>query len=124
VERDEAWCCAVLCPGQRHVHLPLQVSRHWSPGMQLPLLPAAPVESLGQPVHLPPLPVAHASVLGCAQPAQVYMSKVSNAVRCARTVDDAGDIPRIASGEPREVAEGERHRCTRRGALSRCPAGQ
>ncbi|KAI3429885.1 hypothetical protein D9Q98_010196 [Chlorella vulgaris] len=37
---------------------------------------------------------------------QVYMSKVSNAVRCARTVDDAGDIPRIASGEPREVAEG------------------
>lgn len=37
---------------------------------------------------------------------QVYLSKVSNAVRLARTVPDVSDIPRIASGEPKAVAEG------------------
>lgn len=31
----------------------------------------------------------------------VYMSKASNAVRVARSVADVGDLPRIASGEPK-----------------------
>lgn len=39
-------------------------------------------------------------------PEQVYLSAVANAVRLARTADSVDDIPRIAAGEPREVAEG------------------
>ncbi len=37
----------------------------------------------------------------------MYLNLVSNAVRLARTVPDALDVPRMASGEPRAVAEGE-----------------
>ncbi|GAB4819601.1 hypothetical protein N2152v2_006647 [Parachlorella kessleri] len=33
----------------------------------------------------------------------VYLSKASNAVRVARTVADVADLPRIASGEPRQA---------------------
>ena len=55
------------------------------------------------PLQPPTLPIGHPHP--CPRP-QVYLSKVSNAVRLARTAPDVADIPRIASGEPREVAEG------------------
>ncbi|KAL4437454.1 hypothetical protein ABPG75_004593 [Micractinium tetrahymenae] len=45
---------------------------------------------------------SHSKQARCA----VYLSKVSNAVRLARSAPDVADIPRIASGEPRAVAEG------------------
>ena len=41
----------------------------------------------------------------CPHP-QVYLSAVANAVRLARSAHSVADIPRIAAGEPREVAEG------------------
>ncbi|KAI7837059.1 hypothetical protein COHA_009135 [Chlorella ohadii] len=37
---------------------------------------------------------------------QVYLAQVANAVRLARTAENVSDIPRIAAGEPRAVAEG------------------
>ena len=56
----------------------------------------------------PVLPLPSACLPARPDPAawQVYLNLVSNAVRLARTVATAADIPRIASGGPREGAEG------------------
>ena len=49
---------------------------------------------------------------------QVYLSLAANAVRLARSVADVSDIPRVAAGESREVAEGEAGEASDGGQLS------
>ena len=59
--------------------------------------------------------LSSASPCACCPPVQlhktsqskaVYLSLAANAVRLAATTTDIADLPRVAAGEPKSVAEG------------------